>query len=244
MTMQPLAARSRGAETALAEDGMTIIEVLVAAVILAIGVIALLTAFDASRRLTSSAEEHQTAATIAQQELHRIASQPWSKIALIAEPVKTGTTSTDPTYYEQTGTCAGTTGAYGPVSSPCYQWSWNGTAGQTTTTEPLVISSSGDSTSDPASWSTTISTSNGAVRLSGSVYRFITWVNDPNCYSAAYCSGSKDYKRVVVAVTGTGLNTPVVLTTAVTNPVSAAANPLYNNSAECLDGTTTVPCVG
>jgi Tfp pilus assembly protein PilV len=223
---------------------MTIIEVIVAALILCIGMIALLSAFDSSRRLGTSAEEHQTASTIAESELHRIESLSWAQIALTAEPTKAAlATSTNPTYYEAGGTCA-LSSPYGPpASSPCYQWDWGGSAGLTSTTEPLVISSSGDSAADPTPWSTTVINNGSVVRLNGMIYRFITWVNDPNC-TLSTCGASSDDKRILVAVTGTGLNTPTVLTALVTNPVGGSADPLSGGKNNCLENGRQVPCIG
>ena len=219
------------------QAGMTLIEVLVAVVILAVGIIPLVSTFDATRKLGTSAEAHQTAEAIAQGDLQRIEALPWSAIALTAEPaMNSGATSTDPTYYEQSGSCVG---GPTPVTTPCYKWDWDGSSAA----EPLVISGSADTTADPSSWSTTISTTNGAVRLSGKIYRFITWVNDPKC-TLSTCGGSTDYKRVLVAVTGTGLDTPVVLTTFVTNPVAGTADPLYNGANNCLDSGQPVACIG
>lgn len=229
------------------------IEVLAATLILMVGLLSVFTAMDAGRRLGNNVEMRQTAAAIAERELQRIQSLPWNAIALTAEPtINSGaaTNTSDPTHYLSSGPCVGT----GPVPSPCYQWDWN----TSTAIEPLVICRNtdawsaqecpADSTADPTPWSETVNHANTLVRLSGSIYRFVTWVNETECGAgAAVCGGGSDYKRVSVVVTVNPFDgstvKPVTLSTAVTDPVGGYLNPFTQTGITCNDHGTAVPCV-
>jgi hypothetical protein len=121
------------------------------------------------------------------------------------------------------------------VNPPCYEWDW----GSTSSYEAFVISATGTTPSE--AWSEAISTSNGSTRVSGSLYRFITWVNDPECKADA-CGGAEDYKRITVAVTSSRLHSPVTLSTLYVNPVGGKTNPLLEASIKCLDNGSEVAC--
>lgn len=222
------------------EGGFTVVEVLVAVLVLTVGLITLVAAFDPARRLGTTAEMRQVASGMAEQEIQRVQALPWAKIALASAPtVNSGATAKDPTHYISNGPCIGT----GPVTSPCYQWDWS----TVSSAEGLdVDATNADGTANPQAWTTTVNTSSGATRFSGKTYRFITWANDTECTQTA-CGGTNDYKRVTVAVTVNGLTTPIVESTLVTNPVAsngASNDPLADPSVTCVDGTTTVPCIG
>lgn len=214
-----------------AEDAFTMVEVLVAVMVLTVGIISLISAFDSSRRLGTRDEERQTASALAQQELQRIQALPWSQIALNATPTTNANAGTnDPTYYIYGGLCPGT----GPTSSPCYQWDWSNTSSR----EPLVIdTASGDPTANPQPWTTTITAGGASVRLSGKTYHYVTWVNDTQC-TLSTCGASADAKRIVVAVTVDGRATPITLSTIATNSVGGTKNGLTQTGVTCQDGTT------
>jgi prepilin-type N-terminal cleavage/methylation domain-containing protein len=221
------------------EHGFTLVEVLIAMFLLVIGVIGSIVAFDAASVQSTAAEMRATAVAVARGEIQRIESLPWTSIALQTAPtVNGGATSTDPTHYISSGPCAGSSNP--PVTSPykCYQWDWQNTS----SVEPLVVSAgTTDSTANPNAWSDTISVNNQNLRVSGSIYRFITWVSDPEC-TATGCGGSNDYKRITVAVTSSRLTTPIVMSTLFVNPVGGQQRPLTQSTVKCLDGGSLVPC--
>ena len=68
------------------EDGFTIVETVVAAILLAIGAIAVLGAFDGARRATFRAEQSQVASDIAQRELEALRAKPYTQLALTSAP--------------------------------------------------------------------------------------------------------------------------------------------------------------
>jgi Tfp pilus assembly protein PilV len=217
------------------EEGFTVIEVLVATLVLVIGLIGTLGAFDSSRDLTSSAEAHQSASAVADQELQRVEALSWTNLALTTVPTRpTGVTSSNPLYYLQSAsaTCAG-----GPTTNNCFQWNWSSSS--STLYESLVTGGS-DTTADPWTWTSTNAA--GGTQLSFQVYRFITWVDDTNC-TLSTCGSSNGYKRIVVAVTGTDLDQPMTLMTLVTNPVYGSADALMQAGTACTDGSQSVKCV-
>jgi len=221
--------RSSGARARLRSDaGFTIIEVLVAVLVLTLGIVALFGNFTGAQTLGTSAEAHQTAVALAEGQLERVRGLKWNELALKEEPARSEETS-NPTHHEVTPTsttCAGN----GPSTETehCYEWKWEAPAAS----EPLVLLTSSQVTegregigADPRTVNVraTTATSSGT-RLTYQIYTFVTWAYE-GCAAAA-CKGAEDLKRVLVAVTGTHLNTPVTLVSLVSdreqagNPVS------------------------
>ncbi len=149
------------------ESGMTIIELMVAAVICAVGIMATVGVMDSSRRTAVKSEMRDVMAQLGERELERLMELPWANFA---HP-----------------------GAGAPTSSP-----WSGTPSggsfaydrtNTSATEPLVTSSTGQVAGNWAGWD------DNQARLSGRVYRFVT-------------SMSTHSRRVTVVVTANGADAP------------------------------------
>ena len=238
-SLEPIRRRFTGAH------GMTLIESLVATLILAVSAVGLVSAFAGSRNSGSYAEKHNVATTMAEKELLRVSALPWTEISLKKSEVSTwsaGASTTEPSHYFSKGPCA--VGETLPAHEPCYQYDWEGKKAA----EPLVTVESGyDKEADPYGFAT--ETAKKTTRLSGKVYRYITWVNDSNCVGAVgnTCrseSTETNAKRITVAVTVTGMKVPVVLTTVYVNPKGGTKNPIVNG-AKCKDEETktSVPCV-
>ena len=218
------------------QDGFGLIELTIACLILSIGIIALVPSFDSSRRLTTTSEVNQVASTMGERELERIKSLPYSSIALTAVPTVTSNGHLPTDHVVTTGVTGCST------SSPCYQWDTS-SAPSSTNTEPIdVDATNGDSTANPTPWSTP--SPSGGTRLSGNVYRFVTWVKDPYCTSQSCQSSSQQYKRVTVGVTVTSgqLKDPVYVSSLVRSDPTGAQDPLSNSGTTCLSGGQTVPC--
>lgn len=216
---------------------MLLLEALMAVLVLTIGVVALVSSYDSSRHLVTSAERHDVAATRGEEEINRITSLAWASIALKTEPtVESGATTLNPSYYiSKEGPCVGN----GPVSKPCYQWNWTSSS----SSEPLdVNAATTDATANPLAWETNVSTSGGVTRLTGKTYRYVTWANDTNC-TQALCKGTTDYKRITVAVTVSGMKAPVELSTFVTDP-EGEYDPVAQTGVTCTNQGVTVPCIG
>ncbi len=177
-----------------AEDGFTLIEVLVAALVLTVGIVGLIGAFNSARKLTLLSERRTAMAHIAQLELERLQSYPYSQLAMASAPVHSSEKS-NPDFYIAEG------------AEPTYQY--GAIAGET---ESLVVAAKecASTTETGCGWvaaapsarqcSTTVGAcewTNGQV--SGRLYDFVTWHTDKNC--GLKCPAKEDYKRLTVVVT-------------------------------------------
>jgi hypothetical protein len=220
---------------------MTLIEVLVAAFVLIVGMLGAFVALTGIQSGTTAAERSAVLAQAGQQMLQSIEALPYADIADSASP-QTGTTNpNNPNYY--LSTC-------GSPATLCYQWdpSNSGSA------EPLAIDTThglvnpgpvtGVVAAPNTSGCTTSSTS--ACRITYSTYVFVTNSTDPVCsQTGVTCASQTSYKRVTVAVWNTGPGPPyrpVYISTFVSNKIGGSASPLTQSSTTCLDGSTTVAC--
>jgi hypothetical protein len=154
--------------------------------------------FDHSRRTTSTAEAQGAAVQVAEKHLEEIAAMPYAEIGLGAAP-GSALDPAHPNYLVSNSSPASF--QYDPDASG---------------TEPLVTT--GTVSNNRGTW--------GSDRLSGSVYAYVTWVNDTACVApvctTADAAVSQDYKRITVAVTAdqpSALNNrPVVVSTIVSDP--------------------------
>jgi hypothetical protein len=222
---------------------MTLVEVAVAGMLLALAAAGLFGAFDAGRRATSYSEEHNVANAIAEREIQRITALPWKDIANneTHQPSAESSSATDPSSYIKSAECD--VGKVLPRHKPCYEYDWK------TKLEPLVLEPEStlkeaeENVEDPRSFETL--TPSKTSRVTGKIYHYVTWVYDEKCQTANCTSesatNSSNYKRITVAVTVTGVKQPVVLTTLYVNPEGKYANPLYQG-AKCKEGATTVEC--
>jgi prepilin-type N-terminal cleavage/methylation domain-containing protein len=212
------------------QDGFTMVELLLALVVLLVGVFGLVLGFDTSRKLSLVSERHATMAHVAQREIERLEGLPYSQLALnptVSSP--TPSNSTDP-------------------ANPDYH---------VTTATPLALQY--DRTNPSATETIDFDTTAGQVlpvqswsegNLSGQIYDFVTWTSDPHCGGG--CPASQNYKRLSVAVTmGGGLQpypewvSSVIAdpNAAPTNGPSGNGNPLTSPGSTCQDDAgNTVPC--
>jgi type II secretory pathway pseudopilin PulG len=198
----PARRRKRGSEA-----GFTLVEIIVTLGLLLPAIVVVVSAFDRSFGLSKVADRKEAASHVAEKEMERLLALPYSRLALTAQPSPSGT-APNPLSYVVTagsGTCSGSTN--------CFKWNQRPTL--STASEPLVVDATGGQagTAGPTAWS------DG--RLSGNVYRFISWVGDPYCTAAVNCTGTTNYKRVTVEVTlnGTGGPTlPILLSSIATDP--------------------------
>jgi Tfp pilus assembly protein PilE len=164
--LTPVAARLRE------EDGMTIVEGVVAALIVVIGALATLQAFDAGARNTFRAEESQVVVNRLQAELEKISALPYTQVALSSMPTASAEAN-DPR---------------SRVTASSFAVDRAGTD-----VSPLVVDgTNGHVHPGPTPFETG--------DLTGKLYRFVVWRNDPGCPDAR-CPGSQDLKQVTVAAT-------------------------------------------
>jgi Tfp pilus assembly protein PilV len=192
-----------------------IVEVLAAVLVLTVGIVGLIGAFDSARKLTLLSERRTSMAHRAQLEIERLQATPYSELLMSSTPTHSAET-TNPDYYVKEG------------SPTEYQY---GTAG--TEAEMLAIAKNGECTSTVKTECGVISTSPtgrecsqkiGACEwkdglLGGNVYDFVTWHTDNKC--GVKCPEKENYKRLTVVVTvkvpgGTRAVAPVRVSTLLT----------------------------
>jgi Tfp pilus assembly protein PilV len=204
-----------------AEDGLTLVEVIIAAFVLAIGILGFMYNFDSSRKLTLAAERQTSAAHRAQQEIERLQSIPYSELAMSAAPTPPGKE-----------TCSSTSNPYECVTSgtePTYQYD----PSEATKKEKLVIASGGAVPNTATAWS--------GEHTSGFVYEFVSWHEDTTCGAKCEEEKGKNYKRVTVVVTvtvpsGTHAVAPIRVATLIADPNAGgtnAKNPLASPTTKC-----------
>jgi prepilin-type N-terminal cleavage/methylation domain-containing protein len=175
------------------EDGFTLLELLVAITLFAVGLIALVTSFDHSRDLVSVAEKTEVASHRAERELERIASLPYASVAHSSTPGSSAS-SADPAFY---------------VSGTNYQYDQGSTGPES---ETLAVVGGGSISSSAGTWT------DSEARLTGQIQSFVTWTG---AYCTA-ADRTRCAKRVTVAVTVGGdrpLRRPVLMSTVMTSPV-------------------------
>jgi hypothetical protein len=150
---------------------MTVIELMVAASLMSVAVIAMISTFDGSRDLVSTSEKNSVAAHQGEREVEKALALSYESIALTNTPSHSGSTSSPDYYVNSDGT---------------YQWDQSASPKPP---EPMVADPTLGLLTHVSTWS------DGHSRLSGSIYRFVTWVDDPNV------AGVHNTKRVTIAVT-------------------------------------------
>ena len=166
------------------EQGFALVELLVAVLVLAIGAIAVLGVVDASTRNTFRAEQTQVAINRAQRELEQIRHLDYEDVALTTTPA-TSSDPKDPRYR---------------VSGNNFAVGWDGAT--PSDYAEMAIKNIGAVTAGSVSPGPTSFTSGD---VSGKVYRYVVWRNDPSCglvpdSAIDACPGPHDYRQVVVIV--------------------------------------------
>jgi prepilin-type N-terminal cleavage/methylation domain-containing protein len=199
------------------ERGFTVVEVMVAVLLLTVGLVGTMQAFISSDGANLTTQRAQALSTAAEQELEQLRAMSYSSLALSSIPTAT-------TDGNQPGDNSG------DPSDPDYWISGanllipNDFAQETSGTLPTVASTGevliGGGTVPPGPVTLT---SDG---FTVTVYRFISWVNDTCVYGSQgdLCPGTEDAKRLTVAVVldggGVGESKPFWLTTIVANPAA------------------------
>jgi hypothetical protein len=159
------------------EDGMTIVEVVVAGLILVAGSLGVLGIVDAGTRNVFRAEQSQVVANLLQQEIEKLRQVPYEELALTSVPIH----SSDPE--SPNSRIASTnffyTGRNGTGLKPLV---YNGSVSGGETMEGGTV--------DPGPTSFQVGD------LKGTVYRYVVWDTCPS----ALCADGRHLKRAVVAV--------------------------------------------
>jgi hypothetical protein len=165
--------RRIGARAAREESGFTIVEAVVASLLLVLGALATLQLFDAATRNNFRAEQSQSVNNRLQAELEKIRTKPYAEIGMTSNPGHSSDAN-NPRWRISGATYA--IGRDGGHLRPMVVNGVDGYSGGTVAPGPTPFTV-GD--------------------ISGSIYRFVTWAPLTDC---AGCGGSA-LKRVVVAAT-------------------------------------------
>jgi type II secretory pathway pseudopilin PulG len=164
-----------------AEAGMTIVEVIVATLILALGAAATFGVLTSASKNTQRAKATQVALNRAQLEIETLRSLSNSQLAMTATPNKS-TNTLSPNYRVSNGTFALVRNPMGSYANMVVNggslYGGGFVAGGIVQPGPTPFTS-GD--------------------VSGRIYRYVVWRDDTTC-PAATCPGTQDYKEIVVAV--------------------------------------------
>lgn len=196
------------------------IEAMVSVLVLSVGVICTLMTFMTTQKMSVVTERVSTLTHVAQRQIEYVEGMKYADIALSAVPTYSGNPQ-NPDYW----VVSGSPPSYG------YQHTSGGAV------EPLVID-----TTDPGTELVSAAQSWSEGNVSGTIYTYITWTNDPSCskavsgQAAAVCppgSGTGNYKRITVAVTDDLSDTPqpTYVSSVVADP--NAPNPLDDASTQC-----------
>jgi type II secretory pathway pseudopilin PulG len=185
------------------EQGFTIIELLVAVLIVMIGIIATLGVFSASKRTTLVAQRHEVAVHVAQREMEKMRSYKYSELGLNVTSSGAPQYSSDPRSPNNR------------LRSSDGYFTVDPTAGSSSCCEEMVTRSNSDATGgavDPGGTQSSpgepFSVGSGSAAVSGKIYRYVTW-RDENC-EVGICNGTHNTKRLIVAVTLTPVGSPPV----------------------------------
>ncbi|HEY2056289.1 MAG TPA: prepilin-type N-terminal cleavage/methylation domain-containing protein [Solirubrobacterales bacterium] len=166
------------------EDGFTMIEVLVAVVVLAVGSLAVLTLFASGIKNIQRGRETQVTVSVAQREMEKVHGLPFSEVLLKASPE----------------TSAETTSPANRVSSTRAEYNLNRTGAANWA--KLAVAATGE-TGAVEPKSETFSVGGSPV----TVYRYVVWRKDEafcNTFTSTAeptsCKEGKNFKRVIIIV--------------------------------------------
>ncbi len=178
------------------ERGFTILEVLAAMLVLAIGIFSTSSVFNGSRRLTNNGDKQQVAAHVAQQEIESIlAGNSFANIGM----TPAGATLTQSANANDPDARV--------ASTPANGYLWDGGTTPETWCDANNGCTGGTVAHGPTNWN--------SGNYSGTVTRYVSWVDDTTI------TGSTDYKRITIAVTVSGVDAPakpIYVSTLVSNP--------------------------
>lgn len=215
---------SRARDLLRENDGLTLIEVMVAVLLLSGGLLGTLSIFNSGERMSSGTRRAQSAYSIAQTNLEALVAMPWATLALdpAQKPARAAGTPAANLRTATNGTCT-TAPTATPSATDCTRLAIFAnpddttelSAGGVTSPETLVFGSAngiGVTTKDTSSSAYT-------------VYRYVTEASD-----SSYTVGSSTYKarRVMVAVQFTSndqskaIKKPVWVSTVVIDPATSA----------------------
>lgn len=191
------------------QDGFSLVELLIAMALTAVGIAATLSVFGASGRTTVISQNTEVGAQQAQAELDRLSKLKYGELALTSTP----SNSSNP-------------------KNPDYRVSGSNFDVRSGLTEPLVTEAGEGATAKVDPGPSTFAVGQNGSTITGKIYRYVTW-RDENCPTNV-CDGAQNTKRVIVAVsldpTATSVQrNPLWFSTVIADP--SAAPPGYTGTA-------------
>jgi len=191
------------------EDGFSLVELLIAMALTAVGIAATLSVFGASGRTTVISQNTEVGAQQAQAELDRLSKLKYGELALTSTPVN----SSNP-------------------KNPNYRVSGANFDVRSGLSEPLVTEAGEGATAKVDPGPSTFAVGQAGSTITGKIYRYVTW-RDENC-PTNICDGAQNTKRVVVAVSldptaNSVQRNPLWFSTVIADP--SAAPPGYTGTA-------------
>jgi prepilin-type N-terminal cleavage/methylation domain-containing protein len=191
------------------ESGFSLVELLIAMALTAVGVAATLSVFGASGRTTVISQNTEVGAQQAQAELDRLSKLKYGELALTSAP----SNSPNP-------------------KNPNYRVSGTNFDVRTGLTEPLVTEAGEGATAKVDPGPSTFAVGQNGSTITGKIYRYVTW-RDENCPTNV-CDGAQNTKRVIVAVSldpiaNSVQRAPMWFSTVIADP--SAAPPGYTGTS-------------
>jgi hypothetical protein len=162
------------------QEGFTVVEAVIGAMIMVTGMLATFQVLDSATRNAARAEGSQVAIEVAQREMEELRALDFDEVALTATPSGSAN-SQDPR---------------SRVTGGSFALSRNGTNPATMVVNGGTIFGGGTISGGVVNPGPETFASG---EVTGRIYRFVVWRNDPQC-SETLCGGGQDYKQVVVAV--------------------------------------------
>jgi type IV pilus modification protein PilV len=226
--------RSRNCENR--ESGFTLVEVLVAILIVAIGIVAVFGSLASSSHLTSRSQVQEAAVGFAEQQIEKLRQQyTFASLGMSATPSASANTS-DPNYYVSTNS----------GGTACYQIddNYQGASGQRWCETFVTGSSSPAPTCGATCVAATPQTISSYPGLSGTYDIYVTWHQEapssllgngclPSGFGGGACLTGNEEKRITVAVlpsnnTGNGVSPanrkPIWISSVVADPSPQAVS--------------------
>jgi prepilin-type N-terminal cleavage/methylation domain-containing protein len=191
------------------QDGFSLVELLIAMALTAVGIAATLSVFGASGRTTVISQNTEVGAQQAQAELDRLSKLKYGELALTSTP----SNSSNP-------------------KNPNYRVSGSNFDVRSGLTEPLVTEAGEGATAKVDPGPSTFAVGQAGSTITGKIYRYVTW-RDENCPTNV-CDGAQNTKRVIVAVSldptaNSVQRNPLWFSTVIADP--SAAPPGYTGTA-------------
>lgn len=234
------------------QNGFTLVEVIMASVVLTVGILGLIATFDGARKLTLVAERRSAAAHRAQWEMEKLQAESYAQMAMISAPAHSSETL-NPDYYVNYNSPVKCTSEGGG----CYAANTE----KLTEEEAIVYAAKECKTSSEENCGLVSGSASGKSCLtnaigscewkdgntSGYVYDFVTWHSDTVCSKEEkgkkICSTKSDKRLTVVSTvimpSGSHYHPTIRISSIVSNPSATPEGSVINGKENPLESPET-----